>query len=295
MALDHTVPRLRAKGPADNYHTGLGEGLHPQMKRDFQVSNKQPGYEKQVGALTLLFYRSLAESAVKAAAQRTGAQRHLLHSPSPWACSRGATTIRACPATSRQLPCAIDITAEAVHVRGSTRRARAVHAARRSCAGAPSLNIDRSISKELLRGLRVRVYSSLISATKVDISPARSLLFHSGPLRVPTDGHIHGGHLARTQTGASRGHVTIGLSSLQAARPGLLSTAFRILARFQRHILSHHVRTHSLSVQMEPAFEGYRASRQARPLRIHACGFPRSSYTRSATHRNPGLSSCPGS
>lgn len=50
MALNHTVPRLRAKGPANNYHTGLGEGLHPQMKKDFRVSNKQPGYEKQVGS-----------------------------------------------------------------------------------------------------------------------------------------------------------------------------------------------------------------------------------------------------
>lgn len=47
-SLTHYLDGIRRKGPADNYFTGIGEGLHPQSKADYNHSNKQPGYEEQV-------------------------------------------------------------------------------------------------------------------------------------------------------------------------------------------------------------------------------------------------------
>lgn len=49
MVLNHVIPCIRRKGPVDNYHTGLGEALHPQLKKDFRRSSRQTDvYEKQV-------------------------------------------------------------------------------------------------------------------------------------------------------------------------------------------------------------------------------------------------------
>ncbi|KAI0315267.1 hypothetical protein OF83DRAFT_1173981 [Amylostereum chailletii] len=45
----HTVDIIRRKATVDNYHTGLGEGLHPQTKKDYRRSNHQPdSYEDQI-------------------------------------------------------------------------------------------------------------------------------------------------------------------------------------------------------------------------------------------------------
>ncbi|KAL1713402.1 hypothetical protein EV715DRAFT_296107 [Schizophyllum commune] len=38
----HASDIIRRKGPCDNYETGLGERLHPQLKRDFKRSSKRP-------------------------------------------------------------------------------------------------------------------------------------------------------------------------------------------------------------------------------------------------------------
>lgn len=40
--LAHYVDILIRKGPADNYHMGIGEGLHPQTKRDYSRGSRQP-------------------------------------------------------------------------------------------------------------------------------------------------------------------------------------------------------------------------------------------------------------
>ncbi|KAL1662130.1 hypothetical protein GGF50DRAFT_117329 [Schizophyllum commune] len=40
-ALAHASDIIRRKGPADNYETGLGERLHPQLKRDYRRSSKR--------------------------------------------------------------------------------------------------------------------------------------------------------------------------------------------------------------------------------------------------------------
>ncbi|KAL1725193.1 hypothetical protein EV714DRAFT_256070 [Schizophyllum commune] len=41
-ALVHLTDIIRRKGPVDNYETGLGERLHPQIKRDYRRSSKRP-------------------------------------------------------------------------------------------------------------------------------------------------------------------------------------------------------------------------------------------------------------
>ncbi|KAI0061984.1 hypothetical protein BV25DRAFT_1916289 [Artomyces pyxidatus] len=47
--MGHNPDIIRRKGTVDNYHTGLGEALHPQTKKDYQRTNHQPGtYEDQV-------------------------------------------------------------------------------------------------------------------------------------------------------------------------------------------------------------------------------------------------------
>ncbi|KAL1669102.1 hypothetical protein GGF50DRAFT_85638 [Schizophyllum commune] len=38
----HASDIIRRKGPCDNYETGLGERLHPQLKRDYKRSSKRP-------------------------------------------------------------------------------------------------------------------------------------------------------------------------------------------------------------------------------------------------------------
>jgi hypothetical protein len=39
--LDHVIELLRRKGPTDNYESGLGESLHPQVKTDYHRSSGQ--------------------------------------------------------------------------------------------------------------------------------------------------------------------------------------------------------------------------------------------------------------
>lgn len=38
----HVLDLLRRKGPTDNYESGIGESLHPQVKTDFERSSQQP-------------------------------------------------------------------------------------------------------------------------------------------------------------------------------------------------------------------------------------------------------------
>ena len=40
--LHHAVELLRRKGPTNNYETGIGESLHPQVKTDYERSSGQP-------------------------------------------------------------------------------------------------------------------------------------------------------------------------------------------------------------------------------------------------------------
>jgi hypothetical protein len=40
--LHHAVELLKQKGPTNNYETGLGESLHPQVKTDYERSSGQP-------------------------------------------------------------------------------------------------------------------------------------------------------------------------------------------------------------------------------------------------------------
>lgn len=47
-SLSHLVDIIRRKGPTDGYHTGIGESLHPQTKKDYKRTNSHPGFELQV-------------------------------------------------------------------------------------------------------------------------------------------------------------------------------------------------------------------------------------------------------
>ncbi|KAF8593698.1 hypothetical protein BDV93DRAFT_584062 [Ceratobasidium sp. AG-I] len=47
-SLSHMVDILRRKSSSDNYHTGFGESLHPQVKDDYARSNKQPDAVNQM-------------------------------------------------------------------------------------------------------------------------------------------------------------------------------------------------------------------------------------------------------
>ncbi|KDN40330.1 hypothetical protein RSAG8_08240, partial [Rhizoctonia solani AG-8 WAC10335] len=47
-SLSHLVDIIRRKGTTDNYHTGLGEALHPQSKRDYQHTNHQETFKEQM-------------------------------------------------------------------------------------------------------------------------------------------------------------------------------------------------------------------------------------------------------
>ncbi|KAG8767221.1 hypothetical protein FRC12_006384 [Ceratobasidium sp. 428] len=46
--LSHAPDMLRRKSTSDNYETGVGEGLHPQSKDDYETTNHQLGYEDQM-------------------------------------------------------------------------------------------------------------------------------------------------------------------------------------------------------------------------------------------------------
>ncbi|TRM55788.1 hypothetical protein BD626DRAFT_576598 [Schizophyllum amplum] len=46
--LSHAAELIRRKGPADNYETGLGERLHPQVKQDYKRSNKRETTTDQI-------------------------------------------------------------------------------------------------------------------------------------------------------------------------------------------------------------------------------------------------------
>lgn len=47
-SLSHLVDIIRRKGTTDNYHTGLGEALHPQSKKDYKHTNHQETFKEQV-------------------------------------------------------------------------------------------------------------------------------------------------------------------------------------------------------------------------------------------------------
>ncbi|KAG8749793.1 hypothetical protein FRC12_013224 [Ceratobasidium sp. 428] len=47
-SFNHMVDIIVRKGTTDNYHTGLGEGIHPESKAAYKSSNKQPGFEEQM-------------------------------------------------------------------------------------------------------------------------------------------------------------------------------------------------------------------------------------------------------
>ncbi|KAG9086249.1 hypothetical protein FRC06_003207, partial [Ceratobasidium sp. 370] len=47
-SLSHMVDSIQRKSSTDNYQTGLGEGQHPQSKKDFQNTNHRPGFEDQM-------------------------------------------------------------------------------------------------------------------------------------------------------------------------------------------------------------------------------------------------------
>ncbi|KAG8742492.1 hypothetical protein FRC10_001388 [Ceratobasidium sp. 414] len=47
-SLSHLTGIIRRKSTTDNYHTGLGEALHPQSKKDYQRTNHQETYKDQM-------------------------------------------------------------------------------------------------------------------------------------------------------------------------------------------------------------------------------------------------------
>ncbi|KAG8692390.1 hypothetical protein FRC08_009814 [Ceratobasidium sp. 394] len=47
-SLSHLVDIIRRKSTTDNYHTGLGEALHPQSKKDYRRTNHQETYQVQM-------------------------------------------------------------------------------------------------------------------------------------------------------------------------------------------------------------------------------------------------------
>lgn len=47
-SLSHLVDIIRRKSTTDNYHTGLGEALHPQSKKDYRRTNHQDSFKEQV-------------------------------------------------------------------------------------------------------------------------------------------------------------------------------------------------------------------------------------------------------
>ncbi|KAG8693167.1 hypothetical protein FRC08_009289 [Ceratobasidium sp. 394] len=47
-SLSHLTNIIRRKSTTDNYHTGLGEALHPQSKKDYRRTNHQETYKEQM-------------------------------------------------------------------------------------------------------------------------------------------------------------------------------------------------------------------------------------------------------
>ncbi|KAG8747367.1 hypothetical protein FRC11_012406, partial [Ceratobasidium sp. 423] len=47
-SLSHLVDIICQHGTTDNYHTGLGEALHPQSKKDYRRTNHQMNFEIQM-------------------------------------------------------------------------------------------------------------------------------------------------------------------------------------------------------------------------------------------------------
>ncbi|KAG9081342.1 hypothetical protein FRC07_014527, partial [Ceratobasidium sp. 392] len=47
-SLSHLVDIIRRKSTTDNYHTGLGEALHPQSKKDYRHTNHQETFKEQM-------------------------------------------------------------------------------------------------------------------------------------------------------------------------------------------------------------------------------------------------------
>jgi hypothetical protein len=60
-SLSHLVNIIRRKSTTDNYHTGLGEALHPQSKKDYRHTNHQDNFEQQVRT-ALLFISVMYKS-----------------------------------------------------------------------------------------------------------------------------------------------------------------------------------------------------------------------------------------
>jgi hypothetical protein len=55
--LAHYRDMFIRKGPADNYHTGIGDPLHPQSKKDFRRSSHMPGsFQNKVDTFILRGY-----------------------------------------------------------------------------------------------------------------------------------------------------------------------------------------------------------------------------------------------
>ncbi|KAG9119885.1 hypothetical protein FRC07_004877, partial [Ceratobasidium sp. 392] len=47
-SLSHLVDIIRRKSTTDNYHTGIGEALHPQSKKDYRHTNHQDTFKEQM-------------------------------------------------------------------------------------------------------------------------------------------------------------------------------------------------------------------------------------------------------
>ncbi|KAG9100964.1 hypothetical protein FS749_011472 [Ceratobasidium sp. UAMH 11750] len=47
-SLSHLTAIIRRHSTTDNYHTGLGEAMHPQSKKDYRRTNQQPNFEIQM-------------------------------------------------------------------------------------------------------------------------------------------------------------------------------------------------------------------------------------------------------
>ncbi|KAG9119795.1 hypothetical protein FRC07_005011, partial [Ceratobasidium sp. 392] len=62
-SLAHLVDIIKRKSTTDNYHTGLGEGVHPELKAAYKKTNKQPGFEQQQSMMSIRERLKRAETA----------------------------------------------------------------------------------------------------------------------------------------------------------------------------------------------------------------------------------------
>ncbi|KAG9082381.1 hypothetical protein FRC07_014226 [Ceratobasidium sp. 392] len=88
-SLFHLVDIIRRKGTTDNYHTGLGEALHPQSKKDYRRTNHQETYREQM--LRIYQERELLIRIRAWINQRNATEEHEKQQPTTDA---GATTNR---------------------------------------------------------------------------------------------------------------------------------------------------------------------------------------------------------